>query len=149
MASDRATGVVAAVQRDHREIEEMLKTVEEASGAARRAAFDRLAEKMKVHEAAEEEVVHPLAMAEGNGDTVDELVDEEMTAARALTRLEGMDFDSDEFERAFAELKHDVLAHAEQEERDEHPQLLEDTPDDELERREEMFERAERDAAGR
>ena len=49
--------------------------------------------------------------------------------------------------RIFARLKTDVLAHAEEEEHDEHPRLLRDTPDDELQRRKQMFEDAERDAA--
>jgi len=125
----------------------MLERVESASGDARREAFDRLATKMKAHETAEEQVVHPLAKEEGNADTVDELVDEEMTAARALEELEGLDVDSDEFESAFAELKRDVLAHARQEERDEHPRLMEETPAEELERRAGLFDQAEQDAA--
>jgi hypothetical protein len=141
--------VVAAVQQDHREIEQMLAKVESASGNTRRQAFDRLATKMKAHESAEEQVVHPLAKQEGYADTVDELVDEEMTASKALEKLQGLDVDSDAFERAFSELKRDVLAHAQQEERDEHPGLMEDTPAEELERRAELFEQAEQNAARR
>lgn len=147
MSNGQVTGVVALVQQDHREIEQMLDRVETSGGAARRDAFDRLASKMKAHETAEEQVVHPLAKQEGNADTVDELVGEENTASQALQRLEGMDVDSDEFERAFAELKRDVLAHAQQEEREEHPGLMHDTPADELERRADLFEQAEEDAA--
>jgi hypothetical protein len=90
--------------------------------------------------------VHPLAKQEGLGDTVDELVDEEMTASEALQRLETMDVDSDEFERAFGDLKRDVLAHAQQEERDEHPSLMQDTSPEELERRAGLFEQAEQQA---
>jgi len=146
VGTGRVTGVVAAVQQDHREIEEMLDRVELASGEARRDAFDRLASKMKAHETAEERVVHPLAKQEGNTETVDELVDEEMTASRALERLATMDVDSDDFETAFAQLKRDVLAHAQQEEREEHPSLLEDTSTEELERRAELFEQAEQEA---
>jgi hypothetical protein len=146
VSNAQVTGVVAAVQQDHREIEEMLDRVEMASGDARKGAFDRLASKMKAHETAEEQIVHPLAKQEGNTDTVEELVNEEMSASRALKKLEGMDVDSDEFETAFAQLKRDVLAHARQEEREEHPSLMEDTPADELERRAGMFEKAEQAA---
>ncbi len=127
----------------------MLESVESASGAARRQAFDRLAGKLKAHEIAEEKVVHPLADKEGNSETVDELVDEETTASKALKKLDGMDVDSDEFEKAFAELKRDVLAHAQQEERDEHPQLMQDTSSEELDRRAKLFEQAEADATGK
>ena len=148
MTDDQARGVIAAVQRDHREIEQMLAAVESTSGAARRQAFDRLAGKLKAHEAAEEQVVHPLAKDEGNRAAVEDLVGEETSAAKALTKLDGMDVDSQEFDRAFASLKRDVLSHAQEEEREEHPALLEDTPVDELERREKMFEKAERDSSG-
>ena len=147
MNDDSAMGVVAAVQRDHREIEQMIKSVESSTGGARRQAFDRLATKLKAHEHAEEEIVHPLAKDEGNAETVEELVGEETTASKALRQLEGMDVDSDEFETAFAKLKKDVLAHAQQEERDEHPQILQDTSATELNRLAERFEQAEDDAA--
>ncbi len=147
MNDDSATGVVAAVQRDHREIEQMIENVESSTGDARRQAFDRLASKLKAHEHAEEAVVHPLAKDEGNAETVTELVDEETTASKALQQLQGMDVDSGEFDAAFAKLKKDVLAHAQQEERDEHPQILHDTSAEELERRAEQFEQAEGDAA--
>ena len=146
MSNGQTSGVVASVQQDHREIEQMLDRVEAASGDARRAAFERLATKMKAHETAEEQVVHPLAKQEGNGVTVDELVDEEDTASQALQRLASMDVDSDEFEQAFTELKHDVLAHAQQEEREEHPSLMHDTSSEELDRRAKMFEQAEQAA---
>ena len=146
MSNGQVTGVVATVQQEHRKIEQMLDRVESASGDDRRDAFDRLASKMKAHEMAEEAVVHPLAQQEGNADTVESLIDEENTASRALARLEAMDVDSDEFETAFAQLKRDVLAHAQEEEREEHPKLMHDTSSEELDRRAEMFERAEREA---
>lgn len=147
MSNGQVTGVIAAVQQEHREIEQMLDRVESASGDTRRDAFGRLASKMKAHEMAEEKVVHPLAEQEGNGGTVEMLVDEESTASQALARLEAMDVDSKEFEKAFSELKRDVLAHAQQEEREEHPGLMQDTSSEELERRAGLFEQAERDAA--
>jgi hemerythrin superfamily protein len=147
MSNAKPTGVVAAVQRDHRDIEKMLDEVEKASGTARREAFERLATKLKAHEEAEDEVVHPLAKEEGAGEKVDHLEDEEDEASQMLTRLQKMDCDSDEFTRLFAELKQDVLHHAQEEEKDEHTRIMRDTPPDELERRGEMFEAAEDKAA--
>ena len=148
MSTKDQSGVVAAVQREHREIERLLDEVESSTGPSRRAAFDRLVDKMQAHETAEEQVVHPLAKDEGNSRTVAALLEEEQSASHALERLEGMDPDSDEFVEGFRQLKQDVLSHARQEEREEHPQLIEDTSPDELERRAELFERAERNAAG-
>ena len=147
MADERATGVVAAVQRDHREIEKMLDEVEQSSGTARREAFGRLANKLKAHEEAEDKVVHPLAKDEGADEEVEHLEHEESEASSMLSRLQKMDCDSDEFTRLFAELKQDVLHHAQEEEQEEHPRLMQETPRDELKRREEMFEEAENEAA--
>jgi hemerythrin superfamily protein len=139
--------LIAAVRRDHREIEQMIDAVESTSGGERREALDRLVQKLKAHETAEEEVVHPLAKDEGNEQTVGALIAEETAASRALAKLEGLDTDSRGFDEAFASLKRDVLAHAQQEERDEHPRLAQQTPNDELARRGAMFEKAENDAA--
>ena len=147
MADTEKDGLVGAVQRDHREVEQMLEAVESASGEARRRAFSQLATKLKAHETAEQEVVHPLTAAEGGADEVDTLRAEESAAEKALGELEGLDVDSPEFERGFARLKADVLAHAQEEEREEHPRLMDETSPEELERRGHMFEDAERAAA--
>jgi hypothetical protein len=147
MATNKST-VIDAIQRDHREVEQMLEAVTSASGEARRRAFDQLAAKLKVHEAAEQQVVHPLSAEEGNAGEAQVLEAEESAASRALQELEGLDVDSREFENGFARLKADVLAHAQEEEHDEHPRLMRDTPTEELERRKDMFEKAEREAAG-
>jgi len=58
-----------------------------------------------------------------------------------------VDVDSDEFARMFSDLKRDVLAHAQHEEREEHPDLMRNTPAAELERRGEMFEEVEANAS--
>jgi hypothetical protein len=146
MPKNKST-VIDAIQRDHREVEQMLEAVTSASGDERRRAFDELAVKLKAHEAAEQQVVHPLTAEEGDAEEARVLEAEESAAAKAIKKLEGLDVDSPEFESAFARLKTDVLAHAQEEERDEHPRLLEETPVDELERRKVQFEQAERDAA--
>jgi hypothetical protein len=147
MTDERATDLVSAVQRDHREIEKMLDEVEQASGTARREAFGRLANKLQAHEEAEDKVVHPLAKDEGAQDGVEHLEQEENEASAMLARLVKMDCDSDEFTRLFADLKHDVLHHAQEEEQGEHKRLMHETSRDELERRGEMFEDAKNKAA--
>ena len=139
--------LIEAIQRDHREVEQMLEAVEAASGDRRHRAFEELAAKLKAHEAAEQKVVHPLTAEEGDAEKAQTLRAEETAAARALNELEGLDVDSPEFESGFARLTADVLAHAHEEEHDEHPRLKRETPDDELHRRGQMFEDAERDAA--
>src|SRR3954469_8740562 len=148
MADDKSGTLIDAVQRDHREVERMLAAVESASGDGRYRAFEQLAAKLKAHEAAEQTVVHPLTAEEGHAEEAQALRAEESAAATALEQLERLDVDSTEFENGFTRLKNDVLAHAREEEHDEHPRLLRETPDDELQRRRQLFEDAER-AAGR
>ena len=91
--------------------------------------------------------MHPLTADEGDADEAQALRAEESAASRALKELDGLDVDSAEFESGFARLKADVLAHAQEEEHEEHPRLVRETPVDELERRKEMFEDAEREAS--
>lgn len=146
MADDKRGSVIDAIQRDHREVEQMIEVVESASGDVRHRAFEQLAVKLKAHEAAEQSVVHPLTADAGDADEAQALQAEESAAAKALRELEGLDVDSPAFEAGFARLKVDVLAHAHEEEHDEHPRLMRDVPADELERRRQMFEDAERDA---
>ena len=147
MADEKSGSVIDAIWRDHREVEQMLEVVESASGDARHRAFERLAAKLRAHEAAEQKVVHPLTVEAGDAEEAQALRAEESAAAKALDKLERLDVDSPEFEDGFARLKADVLAHAQEEEHDEHPRLMRDTPADELERRGKMFVDAERDAA--
>lgn len=147
MADNIEGGLVDAVQRDHREVEQLLEAVTSASGEERRRAFEQLAAKLKAHESAEATVVHPLTAAEGDEDEAEALEAEETAAASALQELESLEVDSSEFERAFGRFKADVLAHAHEEEHDEHPRLMRETSEEELERRGKMFEDAERAAA--
>lgn len=131
------------VQRDHREIEQMLDLIEMTANGARRAAFENLVRKLAVHETAEEEVVHPLARRVGAEKVATNAVQEESTAKHALADLDGVDVDSNTFEQRFAALKRDVLAHAQREERDEHPRISANTTRDELETLGKVFGAAE------
>jgi len=112
MADDKRGTVIEAIERDHREVEQMLEAVTSASGDSRQRAFEQLAAKLKAHEAAEQKVVHPLTAEEGDADEAEALRAEESAAAKALQELESLDVDSAEFETGFARLKADVLAHA-------------------------------------
>ncbi|HYL52668.1 MAG TPA: hemerythrin domain-containing protein [Acidimicrobiia bacterium] len=141
-----AIGVVGLVQRDHRQIEQMLSKVEQATGNARQEAFEELVRKLAVHETAEEEVVHPLAREAGADDVADDVLREEDTAKKALAALDGMDVTSPDFDARFARIKQDVMAHAQHEEREEHPRILQSEPREKLERLASTFELAEKAA---
>src|SRR4051794_7830492 len=118
-------GVLAAVRRDHRKIERLLDEVETHTGDARERAFAALVKELTSHEAAEEQIVHPLAKDVGAGRVARGAEREEKSARRVLAQFDGLDLSSGEFARAFARLKQDVKAHAEREEREEHPRIME------------------------
>lgn len=120
-----ATGVIDVIRRDHREIEEMLAEVEGAKGQSREEAFSALAQKLKAHETAEQEVVHPITDEVGAPDVADSVEKEETIASQILASMEDLDVSSDEFETKFQELKAGVMAHAQHEEAEEHPRIME------------------------
>jgi hemerythrin superfamily protein len=134
--------VVSVVQRDHREIEQMMARVESSADSERQDAFEDLVRKLAIHETAEEEVVHPLLR--DATDVVDPILSEEDAAKRRLSDLEGVNVSSGTFIEQFKMLKSDVLAHAQHEEREEHPRLRAEQSPEKLERLGRMFETAER-----
>ena len=144
---ENAAGIVDVVQRDHREIEQMFAKVEGATGKSRQQAFNALAQKLKAHEAAEQEVVHPITDEVGATDVADSVEKEESTASQLLASMEDMDTASDEFEAKFKELKSDVLAHARHEESEEHPRIMESESTEHMRELGEEFESAEERAA--
>ena len=140
--------VVSVVQRDHREIEQMMARVESSTDGERQDAFEDLVRKLAIHETAEEEVVHPLLRGSAT-DVVDPILSEEDAAKRRLSDLEGVNVSSGTFMERFKMLKSDVLAHAQHEEREEHPRLRAQETPEKLQRAGQMFETAERMAPTR
>src|SRR6476620_11380692 len=144
--SNGATGVIAVVQRDHKEIERMLDDVESTSGPDRERAFDALVHKLLAHESAEQQVVHPLGEQAGADEIERDVEGEEHSAETALKKFDDLDVNSAEFRDAFEKLKRDVKAHAQHEERDEHPRIMAEVPRQTLERLAQAFEEAEQKA---
>lgn len=128
--------VIELLVEQHRQIRQHFDRVRAASGASRDAAFTELRRLLAVHETAEEQVVHPRTRRElGDGDVVaDERLREERFAKQLLVELERLDTDSPEFIESFAELEAAVLAHAENEERDEFSRLTEELDEAQLRR---------------
>jgi hemerythrin superfamily protein len=124
--TDRREGenVIALLERQHDEIRTLLGIVEGTTGDERRDAFHDLVRLLAVHETAEEEVVHPeVRNIDGGGAVVDARVGEEHRAKHLLSTLYDMGPDAEGFDILFAELKADVLAHAQHEEQEEFPLL--------------------------
>lgn len=130
------TDVVDFLISQHQQIKSLFAQTLSASGTAREKAFVELRRLLAVHETAEEEIVHPRAKRKiSNGAAVvGERLHEEHEAKTLLQKLEKLDVDSEEFTRELTALRDAVIAHAEQEERDEFARLGEELSDQELER---------------
>ena len=124
--TDSGGDLVEAIRDDHQGIKSLLRETAEAStDDARKDAFQRLVERADAHEAAEQELVHPVARKAPQGDViVGQLLEQEAAGKKAFAELEQMGSDDPKFVAAFISLRADVEAHAEEEERDEHPKLL-------------------------
>ncbi|MDN3293921.1 hemerythrin domain-containing protein [Streptomyces ficellus] len=111
--------VVELLKGQHERIRRLFDEVVATRGEERQACFHELVRLLAVHETAEEEVVHPFARKNiaGGEQVVEDRIEEEEGAKRALSALQDMDVDSPEFLDRFAALRQDVLAHAEAEER--------------------------------
>jgi len=143
--------IVTFLHTQHEQIKVMFEDVLRYDGERRERAFTALRRMLAIHETAEEEIVHPAARhAIPNGEAVIEArLGEENQAKRALSELEKLDVDSDEFEIKFRALHADVLKHAESEELEEFAKLPSRVDRDELERIRAAAELAERVAPTR
>src|SRR5258708_26784382 len=88
---------------------------------AREKAFVDLRHSLAVHGTAEEMMVHPRARGEldGGDAIVDARLHEEHEAKEQLSKLEGMDIDSQEFLDTLRVFRDAVIEHAEREEHEE------------------------------
>lgn len=145
---DSAKDVVEFLKAQHEQIKSGFAQVAAAHGEQRSEAFDQLRRLLAVHETAEEEIVHPRAKSEiADGDKiVSARLAEEHEAKQALAELEKLDVDSAEFETKFAQLRSDVVAHAEAEEREEFGKLASALDDDQLAKMRKAAEIAEKTA---
>ncbi|WP_328602731.1 hemerythrin domain-containing protein [Nocardia terrae] len=112
--------------RQHEQIKALFgETLDASEPKDREAKFRQLRRLLAVHETAEEQIIHPRARKEiEDGSTVvDARLSEEHEAKQQLAELESFDIDSPEFEKKLAQLREDVLAHAEHEEQEEFSQL--------------------------
>ncbi|MGC9670838.1 hemerythrin domain-containing protein [Planosporangium sp. 12N6] len=132
--AEGAPDLIDVLTEQHRRIEALFEEVEVATGERRRAAWEQLVELLSVHEAAEGEVVHPLARDRivGGFDVARDLVEEERTIRQLLLRLADGGIEDEGFESGVTELREAVRAHARNEERFEYPQLRDRLPAGEL-----------------
>lgn len=106
------------IRQQHQEIRSLFASLEEATGDARREPYECLVRLLAVHETAEELVVYPAleSIGEEGKRIADARRAEESEGKRALSDLEKVALESDDFAAQLATVKALVLPHAEQEE---------------------------------
>jgi hypothetical protein len=125
MTATRQRDVIDVLLAQHERIRELFGQVTAADGARRRELFADLVRLLAVHEAAEEELVHPMAR---KGAVVPDLIvaarrDEERQAKRDLAELYDMGTDHPHFAAGLERLRSLVLEHVGLEEREEFPAM--------------------------
>jgi hypothetical protein len=130
--------IVALLLEQHARIRDLFAEITGSTGESRQRAFDDLRALLAVHEVAEELVVRPVAKKTAGEREAEARNHEEAEATEVLKRLEKMDVSSPEFEQAIAEFEQAVSDHADHEETEEFPALVDQcTP----EQRRQMGER--------
>ena len=117
--------VVRLLLEQHARIRELFDEVKSATGERKQERFDELRALLAVHETAEEMVVRPMTSVSGAKEVADARNAEEADANKSLKTLEGMDVADPDFDPLFEAFEEDVLHHAEAEEAEEFPVLLE------------------------
>lgn len=117
--------VVDLLLAQHARIEELMREVMRSDGIERQERFEELVRLLAVHEAAEEQVVHPRGrQLDDVGEAViDARLEEEYGAKQLLAELARDGTDHPQFEERFLALRTAVLMHAKREERYEFPYL--------------------------
>lgn len=151
MTTTQRQDAIDLLLTQHQAIKRLFGEIPNAGGTQKRELFETLVRLLAVHEAAEEELVHPLARREiRNGESVVEArLQEEQKAKHALAELFEMGVDDPRFDSLLARLGGEVLEHAENEEHEEFPHLREAVPPDRLERLADSVRTAERMAPTR
>lgn len=146
-----AQDVITLLTQQHQQIKSLFAQVQASTGEAREQSFFELRKLLAVHEAAEEQVVHPKAKSviPGGEGIVAERLSEEQQAKEALAELEDLDPESAEFLSKLRTLEKDVIEHAESEERQEFAALGDALDEDQLRSMAKMVAAAEKIAPTR
>ncbi|MEV4460933.1 hemerythrin domain-containing protein [Microbispora sp. NPDC049633] len=134
MSTATEQDVIDLLLAQHNQIKTMFAEVAAARGERRRELFNDLVRLLAVHEAAEEQVVHPAARSKAGEEVVEARLHEEDEAKHALSDLYDLGVDHPEFDARLAALEKAVVDHATHEEREEFPRLRQETSPERLRR---------------
>ena len=121
MTTTTSKSVVEILTHQHELIREGFIAVKGATGEDRVARFHELKAFLAAHETAEEMVLRPTTTLTAGAAVAEARNAEERESNRRLADLERLDPGTEAFETSFREFQHLVLAHADNEEREEFP----------------------------
>lgn len=116
--------VIRILLEQHARIRTLFADVRDAHGDQKQTLFDELRALLAVHEAAEEMLLRPVSRKTAGDEVAEARNHEEAEATEVLAQLEGMDVNTVEFDREFAQFERSVSDHAEQEEEHEFPAIV-------------------------
>jgi hypothetical protein len=116
--------VVGILLEQHARIRELFQETRGAAGEERRDRFNELRALIAVHETAEQIVLRPNTSERVNERIAEARTQEEVEATEALAELEHLEVDSPAFASSFAEFEKSVTEHAEAEEEEEFPAIV-------------------------
>ena len=123
---------VAILKRDHREVAEMLKTLEASKpGARRRVTVEKLVTSLELHMEIEERDVYPLVAQRVGEEEAEEAGIEHRLARESLAEVQRL-VDEPGFGAAVAMLTAGIRHHVKEEEREVFPELKRELDRDEL-----------------
>jgi len=121
--SETAPGrdVVDLLLEQHDEIKSLFSQLRKVQGPAKQELFEDLVRLLAVHETAEETVVHPAARRklEAGEQVVEQRLEEEDRAKKALSDLYDMGVDHPDFDPRLEAFEQEVILHATREDGDE------------------------------
>jgi hemerythrin superfamily protein len=135
VSSSTDADVIDLLLEQHEQVRQQFILVMGATGQQRVELFAQLVEMLTRHEKTEQGIVHPaLATADASAGqaVVDDVMDEEREADRAIEELTSMDAGTPEFDAKLADFHSAVLAHAAHEEEQEFPRIRDLVPAERL-----------------
>jgi len=118
--------VIGILLEQHARVRELFEDVRGSAGDERREHFNELRALLAVHETAEQIVLRPNTAERVNARLADARIEEEVEATKALAELEELDVNSPAFAASFAQFEKSVTEHAEAEENEEFPAIVND-----------------------
>lgn len=141
--------VIALIEEDHREVEELFSQFETADDAGKRAQLgERIIQELTIHAELEEAILYPAikrALPDGKA-LIDHATEEHKEAERLIERLDGTDPDDSDVRQGFSRLRSSVEEHVQEEENEVLPKFEAAVSRDQLEKLGAQFDKAKQDA---